>query len=186
MAIDGNQHPPINVPGNGQLRARFTTSMGVMDAELYEHEAPKTVANFVGLALGTKSYIDPRTNQPSNAPYYNGTVFHRVIPDFMIQGGDPTATGRGGPGYRFDDEFHPKLRHTGPGTLSMANSGPNTNGSQFFICERATPHLDNRHAVFGRVTNGVQLIAQITGVPKDAGDKPLEQIVLESVEIYRA
>jgi peptidyl-prolyl cis-trans isomerase A (cyclophilin A) len=185
MAIDGNQHPPINVPGKGQLMARFITSMGVMEAVLYEHEAPSTVANFVGLALGTKAYVDPRTQQPGKGPYYDGTQFHRVIPEFMIQGGDPTATGRGGPGFTFKDELNPKLRHDGPGVLSMANAGPNTNGSQFFICEVATPHLNNRHAVFGKVVNGVPLIAKITHVPTGPGDKPVTPVVLERVEIYR-
>jgi peptidyl-prolyl cis-trans isomerase A (cyclophilin A) len=185
MSIDGNVHPPINVPGNGRLMARFKTSLGTLEAVLYEEEVPNTVANFVGLALGTKSYVDPKTGKPSNEPYYNGTQFHRVIPRFMVQGGDPTATGTGGPGFRFKDEFHPKLRHTGPGVLSMANAGPNTNGSQFFITEVATPHLDNRHSVFGRVVKGVELIAKITGVPRDGRDKPRTPVVLEAVEIYR-
>lgn len=183
--IDGNQHPPINVPGMGRLMARFTTTMGIMEVELFERGAPNTVANFVGLALGTKVYVDPRTRQPGQGPYYNGTVFHRVIPNFMIQAGDPTATGTGGPGYQFSDEFNPQLRHDRPGILSMANAGANTNGSQFFITEKPTPHLDNRHSVFGAVTTGVELIAQITRVPTDARDKPLTPVVLEAVEIYR-
>jgi len=184
--IDGNIHPPINIPGDGQLMARFTTSMGVMEAELYETDCPNTVANFVGLATGNKSYVNPNTSQPSNEPYYDGTQFHRVIPRFMIQGGDPTATGRGGPGFRFSDEFNPKLRHDGPGVLSMANAGPNTNGGQFFICEVATPHLNDRHSVFGKVVSGVELIAKITHVQTDGRDKPVTPIVLEKVEIYRA
>ncbi|MCA9562293.1 MAG: peptidylprolyl isomerase [Myxococcales bacterium] len=184
--IDGNAHPPINIAGDGPLRARFVTSMGTMVAELYEHRAPNTVANFVGLALGTKSYVDPRTGKPGSSPYYDGILFHRVIPNFMVQCGDPTATGTGGPGFRFKDEFHKELRHTGPGVLSMANAGPNTNGSQFFITEGPTPHLDNRHSVFGRVIEGVDLIGKIARVPTDGRDKPLTPVVLEKVEIFRA
>lgn len=184
--IDGNQHPPIDVPGQGQLQARLTTSKGVIDIVLYEHEAPNTVANFVGLATGRKTYIDPRSGQTSNAPYYHGTTFHRVIPNFMVQAGDPTATGRGGPGFDFRDEFNPQLRHDQAGTLSMANAGPNTNGSQFFITDAATPHLDNRHAVFGRVTSGLDVVRAIARVPTDQRDKPIEPVVLQSVDLYRA
>lgn len=184
--IDGNDHPPIEVPGGGQLMARITTSMGVIEVSLFEKRAPNTVANFVGLALGTKQYIDPNTKKAGSGPYYDGTQFHRVIPNFMIQAGDPTATGRGGPGFRFNDEFHPELRHDRPGILSMANAGPNTNGSQFFITEKATPHLDNRHSVFGAVTAGVELIGQITRVATDHRDKPNMPITVNSVEIYRA
>jgi peptidyl-prolyl cis-trans isomerase A (cyclophilin A) len=160
--------------------------MGTLEGKLFERECPKTVANFVGLAMGTKSYIDPRTNAPGSGPYYDGTQFHRVIPNFMIQGGDPTATGRGGPGYRFNDEFNRDLRHDKPGVLSMANSGPNSNGGQFFICEVPTPHLNDRHSVFGEITSGVELIAQITHVATDPGNKPLTVVTLDRVEIYRA
>ena len=184
--IDGNQHPPINVPGQGQLHARLTTSKGTIDIVLYEQQAPNTVANFVGLATGSKTYVDPRTGQQSNAPYYNGTMFHRVIPNFMVQGGDPTATGRGGPGYTFRDEFNPQLRHDQAGTLSMANAGPNTNGSQFFITDAPTPHLDNRHSVFGRVTSGLDVVQTIARVATDGRDKPLEPVAIQSVELYRA
>ena len=184
--IDGNVHPPIEVAGNGALMARFNTTMGALEVQLFESEAPKTVANFVGLALGTKQYVDPRTRQPGSGPYYNGILFHRVIPNFMIQCGDPTATGTGSPGFRFSDEFHPNLRHDRTGILSMANSGPNTNGGQFFITEGPTPHLDNRHSVFGVVVKGVELIGQIARVPKDQRDKPLQPVVLESIDIYRA
>ncbi|MBN1946418.1 MAG: peptidylprolyl isomerase [Bradymonadales bacterium] len=165
--------------------ARFTTSMGVLEAVLFENEAPNTVANFVGLALGTKPYVNPTTGQPGQGPYYNGTTFHRVIPNFMIQGGDPTGTGRGGPGFQFRDEFNPALRHDRPGILSMANAGPNTNGGQFFITEVPTPHLNDRHSVFGQLTSGVELVEQITRVPTGAGNCPLTPIVLEKVEIYR-
>jgi peptidyl-prolyl cis-trans isomerase A (cyclophilin A) len=185
MAIDGNQHPPIEVPGDGDLYAKFETSMGDMLVRLYEKEVPNTVANFVGLALGTKNYIDPNTNKPGNGPYYDGTKFHRVIPEFMIQAGDPTATGRGGPGYRFKDEFVAGLKHDRPGILSMANAGPNTNGSQFFITEVPTPWLDNRHSVFGEVVEGVENIAKITHVKRDGRDKPLTDVVLQKVTIFR-
>jgi peptidyl-prolyl cis-trans isomerase A (cyclophilin A) len=184
--IDGNIHPPIDVPGNGPLRARFTTSMGVIEAELFEDEAPNTVANFVGLALGTKEYIDPISRQKGGGPYYNGTVFHRVIPEFMIQAGDPTGTGTGNPGFRFNDEFNRKLRHDRPGILSMANSGANTNGGQFFITEVPTPHLNDRHSVFGRVIEGNDLVFKIARVPAGARNQPNEPVVLQSVEIYRA
>ncbi|MGH7269590.1 MAG: peptidylprolyl isomerase, partial [Polyangiaceae bacterium] len=126
--------PEIQVPGTGPLYARLVTTLGTMVVQLEEKHAPKTVRNFVGLATGTQEWIDPRSHQPKKGvPYYDGTIFHRVIPDFMIQAGDPLGQGTGGPGYRFEDEFHPDLRHNGPGVLSMANSGPGTNGSQFFI-----------------------------------------------------
>ena len=148
--------PEIQVPGTGQLYARFVTSLGNIVIRLEEQRAPKTVKNFVGLATGTQEWIAPaHASRPRRARrYYDGTIFHRVIPDFMIQGGDPLGQGTGGPGYNFEDEFHPELRHSGPGILSMANSGPGTNGSQFFITERATPHLDNQHSVFGTVVAG--------------------------------
>lgn len=149
------------VPGTGELRAIFKTSAGDITIKLYEQECPRTVANFVALALGKVEWTDPKTRQKTSRPLYSGTVFHRVIPEFMIQGGDPLGTGTGGPGWRFGDEIHPKLRHTGPGVLSMANAGPGTNGSQFFLCEIATPWLDGKHAVFGQAIAGVELIAQI-------------------------
>jgi peptidyl-prolyl cis-trans isomerase A (cyclophilin A) len=179
--------PAIQVPGTGQLRARFHTSMGTMVAVLEEQRAPNTVKNFVGLAMGTQEYTDPRNGQlTKGVPFYDGTIFHRVISDFMIQGGDRLGKGIGGPGYKFADEFHPELRHTGPGILSMANSGPSTNGSQFFICEKATPWLDNKHSVFGQVIEGADLIPKITRVPKGPGDRPSQDVVLERVEIFRA
>src|SRR5512147_2549650 len=134
--------------GKGPLIATFKTSMGDIVVRLFEDKAPKTVENFVGLATGTKEWTDPKTGGKVKRPLYNGTLFHRVIPGFMIQGGDPLGSGTGGPGYRFADEFSPDLRHNKAGILSMANSGPNTNGSQFFITLAPTPHLDNRHSVF--------------------------------------
>ena len=178
--------PPVDVPGEGQLRARFKTSMGDLVAVLYEAEAPRTVANFVALATGKVAWTDPKTREKTERPLYSGTVFHRVIPEFMIQGGDPEGTGRGGPGYNWGDEINPSLRHDGPGMLSMANRGPNTNGSQFFITEVPPPWLDGKHAVFGKVVENVELIAQITHVERDAGDRPRTPIVLEQIEVFRA
>ena len=173
------------VEGSGQLMCRFKTSMGDMVAELYEEKAPRTVANFVALATGGVEWTTP-AGEKSSDPLYSGTIFHRVIQNFMLQGGDPTGTGRGGPGWRFKDEFTPELRHTGKGILSMANAGPNTNGSQFFICQVPTPHLDGRHTVFGRVVEGLEVIDAIAGVPKGAMDRPSDDVVLNEVEVYRA
>ena len=150
------------------VRVKIETSMGDMEADLYAADAPKTVENFVTLA---------------KKGFYDGLIFHRVIPDFMIQTGDPTGTGMGGPGYDFADEFSPKLKHDGVGILSMANSGPNTNGSQFFITEVATPWLDKRHSVFGRVTKGLDVVKAIAGVPRDGNDKPKTPIVVKKVTI---
>src|SRR6187399_1944215 len=146
-------------------QAHFVTSEGNFTIQLFENEAPNTVANFVGLAEGTKEFTDPKTGQKVKRPFYNGLIFHRVIPDFMIQGGDPEGTGRGGPGYKFADEFHPSLKHTKAGFLSMANAGPNTNGSQFFVTVAATPWLDNRHSIFGEVTEGYDVVEKISKVP---------------------
>ncbi|MGD0678090.1 MAG: peptidylprolyl isomerase [Polyangiaceae bacterium] len=179
--------PEIQAPGKGSLYARFVTSMGNLIVRLEEERAPKTVRNFVGLATGTQEWVHPRTGETKKGTsYYDGTIFHRVIPDFMIQGGDPLGQGTGGPGYRFADEFHPELRHSGPGVLSMANAGPGTNGSQFFITERATPHLDNRHSVFGYVVGGVPLIKKIANVPTGPRDKPSIDVVIQRVEVFRS
>ncbi|HEY1912540.1 MAG TPA: peptidylprolyl isomerase [Vicinamibacterales bacterium] len=168
------------------LYAHFTTSDGKFTVKLFDAEAPNTVANFVGLAEGSKEWTDPRTGQKGKKPYYNGTVFHRVIDGFMIQGGDPLGQGTGGPGYKFADEFHPTLRHTGAGILSMANSGPNTNGGQFFVTLAATPWLDNRHSVFGEVVEGMDVIKKIGGTPTSKpGDRPLKPITIESVTIEK-
>jgi peptidyl-prolyl cis-trans isomerase A (cyclophilin A) len=186
--------PPINVPGKGKLYARLDTTQGQLVIELEETRAPKTVANFVGLASGAITWVDPKTNQRTNAPFYDGVRFHRVIPEFMIQVGDPKSRylefkgewGTGGPGYRFGDEINPELKHSGPGILSMANGGPNTNGSQFFITEIATPHLDGRHSVFGKVVVGLPLIAQIARVPRKDRDVPAEEQVIKKVELFRS
>jgi peptidyl-prolyl cis-trans isomerase A (cyclophilin A) len=179
--------PEIRVEGTGQLYAKLVTSMGNIVIALEETRAPKTVKNFVGLASGTQEWTHPRTGKANvGAPLYDNTIFHRVIPDFMIQGGDPLGQGTGGPGYRFEDEFHPELRHSGPGILSMANSGPGTNGSQFFITERATPHLDNRHSVFGRTVAGVDVVKSIARVATGARDKPAQDVVLYRIEVLRS
>jgi peptidyl-prolyl cis-trans isomerase A (cyclophilin A) len=164
--------------------AHFTTSEGKFTIQLFDQEAPKTVENFVGLAQGTKEWTDPRTRQKGSGPYYNGTVFHRVIAGFMIQGGDPLGQGTGGPGYKFADEFHPKRRHSKAGVLSMANSGPNTNGGQFFITLAATPWLDDKHSVFGEVTDGMDVVKKIgsTSTSKP-DDRPVKPITIESVTI---
>lgn len=172
------------VPGEGQLVAILHTSEGDLEVELYEDRAPNTVANFVGLAMGTKTWKDPETGELRRDPYYDGVIFHRIIKNFMIQGGDRTGTGRGGPGYQFADEFHPELRHTGPGILSMANAGPGTNGSQFFICETATPHLDGRHAVFGKARDE-DLVVKIASVPTARGDRPVTPVTINKVTVKR-
>ena len=143
------------------LYAHFTTTEGRFTVRLFDKEAPKTVANFTGLADGSKEWTDPRTGRTAKTPYYNGTIFHRVIDGFMIQGGDPLGQGTGGPGYTFADEFHPKLRHDQAGILSMANRGPNTNGGQFFITLAATPWLDDKHSVFGEVVEGMDVVTTI-------------------------
>ena len=180
--------PPIEklVPGTGELRCTFVTSMGEITAKLYEAECPRTVANFVALATGQVQWTDPNTREKTSRPLYSGTVFHRVIPDFMAQGGCPLGKGTGGPGWRFGDEIHPKLRHDTPGVLSMANAGPGTNGSQFFLCEVPTPWLDGKHAVFGRVIQNVELVSKITHVPRGAGDRPTTPITLHEIKVFRA
>jgi peptidyl-prolyl cis-trans isomerase A (cyclophilin A) len=165
--------------------AIFDTSQGTIVARLFEKEAPKTVENFVGLAEGTKEFKDPRTGQPVKKPFYDGLSFHRVIPQFMIQGGCPLGTGTGDPGYRFADEFHPSLRHDKPGKLSMANAGPNTNGSQFFITVAPTPWLDNKHAIFGEVVEGLDLAIKISELPRGANDKPKTPVIVKSLRIER-
>ena len=165
--------------------ARFTTSVGSFTIRLFDQEVPKTVENFVGLAEGTKPWSHPRTGQRVQTPYYDGTIFHRVIGGFMIQGGDPLGQGTGGPGYEFADEFHPKLRHSKAGMLSMANRGPHTNGGQFFITLAPATHLDNRHSVFGEVVEGMEIVSAIGGATTGPRDRPVTDIVISSVTIER-
>jgi cyclophilin family peptidyl-prolyl cis-trans isomerase len=150
--------------------AHFETSMGNFTIELFEQQTPNTVGNFVKLA---------------EKKFYDGVIFHRVIDGFMIQGGDPTGTGRGGPGYQFADEIHPQLKHNSEGILSMANAGPNTNGSQFFITLVPTPHLDGRHSVFGKVTEGMDVVKKIGKTPTKAGDRPVTDVVMKTVRIEK-
>jgi peptidyl-prolyl cis-trans isomerase A (cyclophilin A) len=165
--------------------AHFDTTEGSFVIRLFDKEAPNTVANFVGLAEGTKEWRDPATGQKKKAPFYDGIIFHRVIDGFMIQGGDPLGQGTGGPGYTFADEFHPSRRHDKPGILSMANAGPNTNGSQFFITLGPTPHLDNRHSVFGEVVSGLDVVKRIGHVATGRQDRPVTPVVMNKVTIER-
>jgi len=166
----------------------FDTTMGRMVCQLFDKEAPNTVANFIGLATGTKEWIDPATSaKVKGKPFYDGTMFHRVIPDFMIQGGDRLGTGAGDPGYYFDDEFNPALRFDVPGRLAMANSGPNSNGSQFFITETPQPELNGKHTIFGQCdAHAVLIESAIARVQRNAEDKPLTPVVLEKVTIVPA
>ncbi len=162
-----------------RLTAVFETNMGTFEAELYAKECPETVWNFVNLAEGRQE-----TQRGGN--YYDGLGFHRIIKGFVIQGGCPFGTGTGGPGYNFKDEFDPSLRHDSKGILSMANAGPGTNGSQFFITLAPTPHLDNRHSVFGKVTKGMDIVDKIGNVPTGPMDKPVEPVIMEKVTIKRS
>jgi peptidyl-prolyl cis-trans isomerase A (cyclophilin A) len=159
-----------------EIYALFDTSEGKFKLKLFADKAPNTVQNFVDLAEGKKT----------GTPFYDGTIFHRVIPDFMIQGGCPEGTGCGGPGYRFADEFHPSLKHSKKGLLSMANAGPGTNGSQFFITVAATPWLDNKHSIFGEVTEGYDVVEKISKLPRGASDRPNKEVKVNSVKIERA
>ncbi len=166
--------------------AKFTTTEGNFTVRLFEAEAPKTVANFIGLAEGSKEWTDPRTGQKAKKPYFNGTIFHRVIAGFMIQGGDPLGQGIGGPGYTIEDEFNPKLKHDKAGILSMANTGrPNTGGSQFFITLAPTPWLDGKHAIFGEVVEGMDVVSKIGNTKTLPGDRPAKDIAMQSVVIER-
>ncbi|MCB0348479.1 MAG: peptidylprolyl isomerase [Bdellovibrionales bacterium] len=169
------------------MYAVFETNMGKFKILLFHTKAPKTVDNFVGLAEGTKPFKDSKTGaEVKDKHFYDGVIFHRVIDGFMIQGGDPTGTGRGGPGYTFEDEFHPELRHSKEGILSMANAGPNTNGSQFFITLGPTPHLDKMHSVFGEVVEGMDVVKAIGKTKVNpASSKPLKDVVIEKITIIR-
>src|ERR1700746_236536 len=162
--------------------AIFETSQGNIVIRLLEKEAPKTVENFVGLAEGTKEFANEKTGKKEKRPFYDGLVFHRGIPDFMIQGGCPHGSGMGGPGYKFADEFHPSLKHSKPGKLSMANSGPNANGSQFFITVAPTTWLDNKHTIFGEVIEGQDVANKISLVAKDRNDRPNPPVTITHVK----
>jgi peptidyl-prolyl cis-trans isomerase A (cyclophilin A) len=161
------------------------TSAGDIRITLFDNHAPKTVANFIGLADGSKQWTDPRTGKPGQGALYTDVIFHRVIDGFMIQGGDPTGTGRGGPGYRFADEFHPELGFDRPYLLAMANAGPGTNGSQFFITVTKTPHLNRRHTIFGEVADqpSRDVVDAIATAPTDRSDRPKSDVVISSVTI---
>jgi peptidyl-prolyl cis-trans isomerase A (cyclophilin A) len=168
------------------MHALFSTSEGDFKIRLFDEDVPNTVANFAGLAEGSKEFTDPKTGKKAKRPFFDGLIFHRVIDGFMIQGGDPLGTGTGGPGYKFADEFSPKLRHSKPGLLSMANAGPNTNGSQFFITLAATPWLDNKHSIFGEVVEGMDVVQKIGRTPTSKpGDRPLKPITIQTVTIVR-
>ena len=172
----------------GSTFATLHTNAGPIRIELFADQAPKTVANFVGLAEGTKPYTDPRTDAPGSGPYYNGVLFHRVIPNFMIQGGDPTGTGRGGPGFTIPDEFTSDLLFTRPYLLAMANVGrPNTGGAQFFITVSNTTHLNMKHTIFGEVADEAskRVVDSIATTRTDANDRPVQDVIIERIEIQR-
>ena len=170
---------------NKTQTATLHTNRGDIVVELFGNHAPKTVANFTGLADGSKDYSQPNAAGGAEGPFYDGSVFHRVIDGFMIQGGDPTGTGRGGPGYRFEDEFHPELQFDRPYLLAMANAGPGTNGSQFFITVGPTPHLNRRHTIFGEVVDEAsqKVVDAIATTSVDRGDRPTEPVVVDSITI---
>jgi peptidyl-prolyl cis-trans isomerase A (cyclophilin A) len=175
-----------DLEGEGALSARIVTSMGTFECELHADKTPVTVANFVGLARGLKAWVDPFTKEALvGVPLYQNVLFHRVIPGFMIQGGDPTGTGRGNPGYQIPDEFDEALKHDKPGLLSMANAGPGTGSSQFFIMAEPRAQLDGRHAVFGKCAN-VALVHTIADVARGSSDRPNKDVIIEKIEIYRA
>ncbi len=175
---------PVSKKGFKRMFAILETSMGKIKIKLHHDKVPKTVDNFVGLAEGTKEWTEGKNKKKTH--YYDGIVFHRIIPKFMIQTGDPLGNGTGGPGYMFNDEFHPDLKHDKPGIVSMANAGKNTNGSQFFITTVPTPWLDNKHSVFGEVVDGMDVVQAIEKVPRDtSNDKPLKPVTIKKVTILR-
>ena len=173
------------IAGLNEARAIVETNHGTIWITLFAKQAPKTVANFIGLAEGTIDWTDPASGEKVKRPFYDGLSFHRVIPGFMIQGGCPLGSGMGGPGYTFRDEFHPQLKHTKAGILSMANAGPNTNGSQFFITLGATKHLDGRHAVFGEIAQGMEIVTKIGSLKKDGNDRPLDAAIIQRMTIEK-
>ena len=165
------------------MHAIIETSLGTIKIKLLPENAPLTVANFVELAEGTKEFTDSKTDKTVKKKFYDGLIFHRVIPEFMIQSGDPLGTGTGGPGYKFKDEIDPSLRFDKPGILAMANTGPNTNGSQFFITEVSTPWLNNNHTIFGHVTEGLDIIKKIARTEVDFSDRPVTPIMIKNITI---
>lgn len=193
-ATEENKNPPAKAAAKAKasketkdskkkgkpMKAIFETSMGKFTIELFADKAPKTVENFATLAEGTNAKATTK-----KGPFYDGLIFHRVINGFMIQGGCPDGRGTGGPGYKFEDEFDASLKHEGPGILSMANAGPNTNGSQFFITLASTPHLNNRHSVFGKVTEGMDVVEAIGRTDVDGNDKPIKAVTINKVTIVR-
>ena len=179
----GAEPPHVETfPENANVSATFETSLGSFKIKLFAAQCPITVGNFVGLATGKTPWESPE-GEKTEKPLYDGTIFHRVIKDFMIQGGDPLGNGTGGPGYRFADEIVPSLKHDKPGILSMANAGPNTNGSQFFITEIPTPWLDGKHTVFGEVVDGMDIVLKIAGTEVDPQDRPTTAVMLQKVSI---
>jgi len=183
--------PPVTeyVPGDGELRATFQTNYGDFSVRLFEDLAPNTVSSFVGLATGQGEWVDPVTGAPGEGRYYDGVIFHRVIRGFVIQGGDRTGTGRGNPGYTFDDECSDEAQHTHKGILSMANAGVRggrgTNGSQFFVTLGPTPHLDGKHTVFGEVVEGMEVIDEIGATQTAAGDRPIKEVRIDTIDVSR-
>jgi peptidyl-prolyl cis-trans isomerase A (cyclophilin A) len=191
-ADDGAKGAAVNERGDKDVKkstkiAKFAvikTTAGNITVKLFAEKAPKTIANFVGLSTGKKEWKDPKTgNMVKGKPLYNGTIFHRVIPDFMIQGGDPAANGTGGPGYQFEDEFTPSDSFDKPGILAMANAGPNTNGSQFFITVKPTPWLNGKHTIFGEVTKGMDVVNKIVSAPKGPNDMPTDPVKIIKITI---
>ena len=176
----------LNIKPNQKMYATLKTSQGSIKVELFYDKTPNTVANFVALSEGTKDWVDPQTGKTvSGKPLYNGTIFHRVIKDFMVQGGDPLGNGTGGPGYKFADEFDPSLTFEKPFMLAMANSGVNTNGSQFFITTVPTTWLNGKHTIFGKVVEGMDVVDAISTTPTNQSDQPVKQVALNSVTIER-
>lgn len=168
------------------ISAVFETTLGKFTIELFPADAPKTVENFVGLAKGTKEFSDPKTGEKVKRPFYDGLVFHRVIPNFMVQGGDPLGTGTGGPGYQFEDEFNSPRSFDKVGILAMANAGPGTNGSQFFITTAQTPHLNKHHTIFGEVTQGYDVVEKISKVQRGGNDRPLTPVTITKLTIVES
>ncbi len=165
------------------LYVKFETSLGDVICELFREHAPKTIENFIGLAQGTKEFVDPKTRQRSKRPFYDGLIFHRVIPNFMVQGGCPLGLGTGGPGYQFEDEFAKGLGFDRVGRLAMANAGPNTNGSQFFITVAKSDWLNQKHTIFGQVVEGQDVVDKISKVPRDRQDRPQTPVVMKTAKI---